>query len=90
MEPYIITKRMIEDGRTHLVLRDRLELPFPVRFLQGTADTAVSVATAVRLLEHSEGPDIRLNLVKDADHRFSDAVCLTLIEEAVADVIAAA
>ena len=90
MEPYIITKRMIEDGRTHLVLRDRLELPSPVRFLQGTADTAVSVATAVRLLEHSEGPDIRLNLVKDADHRFSDAVCLTLIEEAVADVIAAA
>ena len=90
MEPYIITKRMIEDGRNHLVLRDRLELPFPVRFLQGTADTAVSVATAVRLLEHSEGPDIRLNLVKDADHRFSDAVCLTLIEEAVADVIAAA
>lgn len=89
MEPYIITKRMIEDGRNHLVLRDRLELPFPVRFLQGTADTAVSVATAVRLLEHSEGPDIRLNLVKDADHRFSDIVCLTLIEEAVADVIAA-
>lgn len=89
MEPYIITKRMIEDGRNHLVLRDRLELPFPVRFLQGTADTAVSVATAVRLLEHSEGPDIRLNLVKDADHRFSDTVCLTLIEEAVADVIAA-
>ena len=32
MEPYIITKRMIEDGRNHLVLRDRLELPFPVRF----------------------------------------------------------
>jgi pimeloyl-ACP methyl ester carboxylesterase len=90
MEPYIITKRMIEDGRTHLVLRDRLELPFPVRFLQGTADTAVSVATAVRLLEHSEGPDIRLNLVKDADHRVSDAVCLTRREEAVADVIAAA
>jgi pimeloyl-ACP methyl ester carboxylesterase len=90
MEPYIITKRMIEDGRTHLILRDRLELPFPVRFLQGTADTAVSVATAVRLLEHSEGTDISLDLVKDADHRFSDAVCLTLIEEAVADVIAGA
>ena len=89
MEPYIITKRMIEDGRKHLVLRSDLNLPFPVRFLQGTADTAVSVATAVRLLEHSEGDDMQLLLVKDADHRFSDAVCLTLIEEAVADVIAA-
>lgn len=90
MEPYIITKRMIEDGRKNLVLRRDLELPFPVRFLQGTADTAVSVATAVQLLEHAQGSDMRLNLVKDADHRFSDALCLRLIEEALADVIAAA
>ena len=34
-EPYIITRRLIEDGRDHLVLRDPLSLPFPVRLLQG-------------------------------------------------------
>ncbi|WP_322865460.1 alpha/beta fold hydrolase [Aquicoccus sp. G2-2] len=88
MEPYIVTKRMIEDGRRHLVLRAPLMLPFPVRFLQGTDDTAVSVATAVRLLEHGEGPDIRLTLVKGADHRFSDSECLPMIEAAVEEVIA--
>ena len=88
MDPYIITKRMIEDGRKHLVLRENLVLPFPTRFLQGTADTAVSVATAVRLLEHAQGDDIRLTLVKEADHRFSDARCLGLLEAAVEDVIA--
>ncbi len=88
MEPYVITKRMIEDGRERLVLRAPLALRFPVRFLQGTADTAVSVATAVRLLEHAEGPDMRLTLVKDADHRFSDETCLGLVEAAVEDVIA--
>ncbi len=87
MEPYIITKRMIEDGRQRLVLRDALDLPFPVRFLQGTADTAVSTETAVRLLEHATGPDMRLLLVKDADHRFSDGPCLGLIEKAVLDVL---
>ncbi len=87
MEPYIITKRMIEDGRTRLVLRDPLELPFPVRFLQGTEDTAVSTATAVRLLEHASGPDVSLLLAKDADHRFSDGPCLGLIEQAVLDVM---
>ncbi|SFE46766.1 Alpha/beta hydrolase family protein [Sulfitobacter brevis] len=87
MEPYIITQRMIEDGRNNLVLRTPLDLPFPVRFLQGTADTAVSVSTAVRLLEHASGPDMRLNLVKDADHRFSDGVCLDLILAAVNDVL---
>lgn len=88
MEPYIITKRMIEDGRDQLVLRDPLHLPFPVRFLQGTADTAVSVETAVRLLEHATGPDMRLNLIKDADHRFSDGPCLGLITQALEEVLA--
>ncbi len=87
MEPYVITKRMIVDGREHLVLRDPLRLPFPVRFLQGTADTAVSTETAVRLLERAESPDMRLLLVKDADHRFSDDRCLGLIEDAVLDVM---
>ncbi|MGB5865776.1 MAG: alpha/beta hydrolase [Sulfitobacter sp.] len=89
MEPYIVTKHMIEDGREHLVLRDPLELPFPVRFLQGTADTAVSVDTATRLLAHAASPDMQLLLVKDADHRFSDGPCLGLIEVAVEQVLAA-
>ncbi|MGC3939335.1 alpha/beta fold hydrolase [Roseobacter sp. EG26] len=88
MEPYIITSRMIEDGREQLVLRSNLDLPFPVRCLQGTADTAVSTETALRLLQHATCPDMRLMLVKDADHRFSDGPCLALIEEAVGDLLA--
>lgn len=87
MEPYIITKRMIEDGRDQLVLREPLKLPCRVRYLQGTEDTAVSTQTAIRLLEHAESPDMRLTLVKGADHRFSDDTCLALIVEAVQDVI---
>lgn len=86
MEPYIITKRMIEDGRMRLVLRDPLPLPFPVRCLQGTADTAVNTETALRLLEHASCEDMQLLLVKDADHRFSDGLCLGLIEDAVSEL----
>ncbi|GGX50054.1 alpha/beta hydrolase [Tateyamaria omphalii] len=87
MEPYIITKRLIEDGRNNLVLRGRLPLPFPVRCLQGTADTAVTTETAIRLLNHADCPDMHLNLVKDADHRFSDGPCLGLIEDAITDIL---
>lgn len=87
MEPYHVSKRMIEDGRQRLVLRTPLDLPFPVRCLQGTADTAVSTETAIRLIEHAKSPDMRLTLVKDADHRFSDGPCLGLIEEAVLQVM---
>ncbi|MCE6969488.1 alpha/beta hydrolase [Cereibacter sphaeroides] len=86
-EPYIITRRLIEEGRTRLVLRERLDLPFPVRLLQGTADTDVPQEVALRLLGHAEGPDIRLLLVKGADHRFSTPECLRLIEQAVEDLL---
>jgi len=90
MESYIITKRMIEDGRNHLVLRAPLGLPFMVRCLQGTADTAVTTQTALRLLDHVSCADMRLTLVKEADHRFSDGPCLQMIETAVLEVLAEA
>lgn len=87
-EPYIITRRLIEDGRRNLVLREPLPLPFPVRFLQGTADADVDISVALNLLSHAEGPDMRLTLVDGADHRFSEPDCLALIESSVEEVIA--
>ncbi len=86
-DPYIITKRLIEEGRDRLVLRDPLPLPFPTRFLQGTADADVDMAVALRLLDHADGSDMRLTLVDGADHRFSDETCLDLIVASVADVL---
>lgn len=84
--PYPITRRLIEDGPQNFVLDRPLPLPMPVRMLQGTADAEVNLATATRLLAHAEGPDIRLTLVKGADHRFSSMPCLALIGQAVAQV----
>lgn len=84
--PYIFTRHLIEDGRRHLVLRSALDLPMPVRLLQGTADAEVPQTVALRLLEHASGPDIRLTLVKGADHRFSTPACLDLITEAIEEL----
>lgn len=86
--PYVITRKLIEDGRQRLVLREPLPLPMPVRLLQGTADTDVPPAVALRLMDHAESPDLRLTLVKGADHRFSTPDCLALIEAALEDVLA--
>ena len=85
-EGYRITKHLITDGRTHLVLRTPLALNFPTRFLQGTADVDVPPTVALRLLDHAAGPDIRLTLVKGADHRFSTPDCLALTLAAIGDV----
>ncbi len=86
-DPYVITRRLIEDGRQNLVLQSPLHLPFPVRLLQGSADVDVPPARALALFDHATGPDIRLTLVKDADHRFSTAPCLAMITTAVEDVL---
>lgn len=86
-EPYVITQRLIEDGRQQLVLRTALGIDAPVRLLQGTEDTDVPQEVALRLLAHLEGPDVRLTLVKGADHRFSDPDCLDLVRVAIEDCL---
>jgi pimeloyl-ACP methyl ester carboxylesterase len=86
-DPYVVTRKLIEDGRAQRVLTQPLPMPYPVRLLQGTMDEAVSRDTALRLLDHIEGPDVRLTLVQCADHRFSDEPCLALIEQAVLEVL---
>lgn len=85
-QPYVITRRLIEDGRRNLVLRSPLDLPWPVRLLHGTADSDVALSVPLRLLAHAAGPDMRLVLVKDADHRFSTPACLDLLVATVADL----
>lgn len=78
-EPYVITRRLIEDGRRHCLLDRPLRLAVPVRLLQGTADTDVPPAVALRLFDRLDCPDARLTLVKGADHRFSGERELQLI-----------
>ena len=86
-EPYIYTRRLIEDGRDQLVLRSPLRIDAPVRILHGAADEVVETSVALGLFEHLEGGDIRLDLVKGADHRFSDDRCLGLITLRVEEVL---
>ena len=85
-EGYIVTRRMVEESRHHLVLRAPLRCPFPVRLLHGTADTDVEPSVGLRLLEHIEGPDARLVLVKGADHRFSGEAELALIGTSIEEI----
>ena len=84
--PYIFTARLFDDGARQRVMTAPLPLPFPTRLLQGTADTDVLPQVAIDLLAHATGTDIRLTLVKGADHRFSTPDCLALIAAAIGEV----
>ena len=86
--PYVFTKKLIEDGRKRRIFGNALSLNCPTRFLHGTDDRDVDPAVSLALMDHAEGKDLRLTLVKGADHRFSDPDCLGLIVDAIEDVTA--
>ncbi|HMS95370.1 MAG TPA: alpha/beta hydrolase [Tabrizicola sp.] len=85
-DPYVITSRLITDGGENLVLDQPLALQMPVRFLQGTADRDVPPSVALGLFDHATGADVRLTLVKGADHRFSTPDCLSLLVATITEL----
>ncbi len=68
---YVLTRRLIEEGRRHLVLRTGLPVRCPVRLLHGLADRDVPWTIGRRLAECLAGTDVALTLVKNGDHRLS-------------------
>jgi pimeloyl-ACP methyl ester carboxylesterase len=70
-QPYCFSRKLIEDGRRHLLLGKPIALRCPVRLLQGLADVDVPFATALRIADRLETEDVTVTLIKDADHRLS-------------------
>jgi esterase/lipase len=69
--PYPITKRLIEDGRNHLLLDGLIETGCPVHILQGMLDPDVPRKHVQGLMSHFASDDVVLTLIKDGDHRLS-------------------
>lgn len=69
--PYTITRKLIEDGRQHLIGSDNFRPPCPVRMIHGITDADVPWQHANRLTHILTGEDVMLNLIQDGDHRLS-------------------
>jgi len=87
-EPVVYPYHLVEDGRNHLRLRSNLNINLPIRLLHGMQDAEVPWQTAVRIAECTVGNDVRLHLVKDAGHRFSEPKQLALLEQVTSGLIA--
>lgn len=79
-EPYVITQKLIEDGRRHLLLREPLNLTIPVRLIQGMKDADVPWATALKIQDALVSDDVEIQFVKAGDHRLSEAQDLRRLE----------
>jgi pimeloyl-ACP methyl ester carboxylesterase len=85
-EPYLITRRLIEEGREHLLLGGMIETGCPVRILQGVQDPDVPWSHAVELTARLAQDDVVLTLVKDGDHRLSRPEDIERLLHAVAEL----
>ena len=76
---YLLTKKLIEEGRDHLVMRAPLAITCPVRLLHGMEDPDVPWQTSLALADRLAGSDVHVALIKDGDHRLSRERDLALL-----------
>lgn len=86
-DPQVVTRRFIEDGRRHLLLRSGINIDCPVRLLHGLEDPDVPWQTSLKLAKALQGEDVQLTLIKDGDHRLSTARDLKNIDQALESLI---
>ncbi len=87
LEPCPVTRRLIEDGRRHLLLGAPIAVDCPVHVLQGMRDPDVPWTHAIALVERLAGDDVVLTLVKNGDHRLSRPEDIERLERALGDLL---
>lgn len=85
-EPLAITRRLLDEGRRHLILGGPLPIRGPVRVLQGALDEPVPWRHALAYAEAIASEDVVFSLIKDGDHRLSRPQDLARLVAAVDDV----
>jgi pimeloyl-ACP methyl ester carboxylesterase len=84
--PFPVTRRLIEEGRLHLLRGAPFDPGCPVRILHGMKDEDVPWRRSIELSELLQSDDLRLTLIKDADHRLGGAKELRLLFDAVQEL----
>ncbi|MDF3033536.1 MAG: alpha/beta hydrolase [Alphaproteobacteria bacterium] len=68
---WTITKKLIEDGRKHLLLGNPIAVTIPIRLIHGLKDMTVSASSSHQLAALVASQDVTLTLVKSGEHRLS-------------------
>ena len=86
-EPTPFTRRLIEEGRNHLLF-PRAELPIhcPVRLIHGEGDSDVPWRFSSRILDKIQSADKRLHLIKDGDHRLNRTEDISVILQSIKEL----
>jgi pimeloyl-ACP methyl ester carboxylesterase len=85
--PYPITRKLIEDGRKHLLARQPFDPGRPVVILQGLQDPDVPAAHTRELESFLTGGRVKLIEIADGDHRLSRPQDLEMLFDEIGKLI---
>ena len=85
--PYKITKKLIEDGRKHLIMNEKISIECPVNIIHGINDVSVPWNLSNKLIKKIASKSITKNFIKDADHSLSRASDLKCIFFSIEQII---
>jgi len=82
-EPYIFTRKLLEDGREQSLLDERHNIGAPLVLIQGKLDRDVPWKKAIIIKEYFIGSDTEIIFIEDGDHRLSREEDLKVIDAQV-------
>jgi pimeloyl-ACP methyl ester carboxylesterase len=86
-EPYIFTKKLLDDGDQHCVLDRVIQINKPVHLLQGKVDNAVPWDKANRINKTLNG-NATITFIDDGDHSLSRPQDLEILKSAIEEMAA--
>lgn len=85
--PYVITSKLLEDGRRQSVMNATINIDVPVRLLQGKKDPDVPWETAEKIQNALFTDDVEIFFQPDGDHSLSDEGDLALLDKVVTSLL---
>ena len=87
-DPMPISRGLIEEGRSHLVMGKPIAFKGPVALLHGTEDKDVPLSLSNRFMSRLESEDVVLHVIKGGDHRLSRPQDLALLSDVLRSMTA--
>jgi len=85
--PYPVTRKLIEDGRNHLLLQQPIPLTMPIHLIHGAQDHDVPAHISQTLHDQLLSTDKQITYIQEGDHRLSSPRDLSVIADAIDQMI---
>jgi len=86
---YMISKKLIEEGRQNFVMDKLAQIKCPLRILHGQKDADVKWQQSVDIAARWGSEDVQINLIKSGDHRLSEPADLQLLRHTLIQLLEA-